>query len=572
VIRAGSVRSGAASRLIVAAVLVTAAVPAAAQLPEDLVFDANILFDNDLGAWGTESGGAGCMGGLYTTTDLGTVKFTRNQLVDPKLNPAAYTLTAPRWDPQAGSPALGRWGATVVRASSFDPWFQDVCYRGAVPFTAGVDANDWTTGWTYYNQAGGAGRTDLDFGKMAVMVTADITSNTTWTSGNNYFLVGRVGVTAGNTLTIEPGTAILGSGVGSYLVIERGARLVANGTRSAPIIFTSGQPLGSMNPGDWGGVVLQGEGSANCSGTMSPGCGLTGGGAQCQSEGGAGVFGGDDDNFDKGSIRYARVEYSGFQIAPNNELNCWTMNAVGKNTVLEYLQADHGSDDGFEWFGGTARCRYLVATSNQDDNLDWQMGYRGFVQFAVVQLNPNFPTDRGIEADNNEFAFNCPLRSNPVFSNLTLVGTGAVAGGTDGVHLRRGTAGVVVNSIIQGFSQRGLRVVNVETFDNCAGAQPPQFGCDVSDARPQTGDFVVSTGRNPTFGPTSISFVLPEAGHVTVRVFDATGRIVDTVADQTFEAGAHTLPWSAADRTAGAYFFRVETGARAASGRILVLR
>jgi hypothetical protein len=501
------------------------------------------------------------------------VKFTRNRTVNPLLNSAAFDLVNPRWNPLAGSPALGQWGAAPIRASAFDPWFQDVCHIGALPFTGGVDANDWTTGWTYYNQNGGAGRTDLDFGKASVMVTTDVVANATWTNSNNYFLVGRIGVDSTVTLTIQAGTAVLGSGVGSYLVIERGARLIADGTRTNPIIFTSGQPLGSQNPGDWGGVVLQGEGRANCSGTVSPGCGLTTASAQCQSEGGAGVFGGVDDDFDKGIMRYARVEYSGFLIAPNNELNCLTMNAVGKNTTLEYLQADHGSDDGFEWFGGTARCRYLVATNNQDDNLDWQMGYRGFVQFAVVQVNGNFATDRGIEADNNEFALNCEYRSNPVLSHLTLIGTGTLPGGTDGVHLRRGTAGVVVNSIVQGWTGRGLRVANAETFDNCAGAQPPLFTCDTSDAGPATReDFVVSTGRNPTFGSTSISFHLPQAGHVVVRVFDAAGRMVDTLADRTFEAGAHTLPWSAAERAAGAYFFRVDAGNRSANGRVLVLK
>lgn len=571
-IRRGSVRAGLSTWLAMG-IGTAAVVPAAAQLPEDLVFDGNILFDNDAGAYGTESGGAACAGGVFTTTQLATAMFTHNQTVDPKLDPAVYNLANPRWDPLTGSPALGPWGATPIRASAFDPWFQDVCYIGALPYTGGVDANDWTTGWIYTNQNGGAGRTDLDFSKAAVMVTTDVAANTTWTSSNNYFLVGRIGVTSGVTLTIQPGTAILGSGVGSYLVVERGGRLVANGTRTRPIIFTSGQPLGSQNPGDWGGVVLQGEGLANCSGTVSPGCGRTSATAECQSEGGAGVFGGADDDFDKGVIRYTRVEYSGFQVAPNNELNCWTMNAVGHNTTLEYLQADHGSDDGFEWFGGTARCRYLVSTSNQDDNLDWQMGFRGFVQFAVVQVNPNFPLDRGIEADNNEFAFNCELRSNPVMSNLTLIGTGALPGGTDGIHLRRGTAGVVINTIVQGWTGRGLRVVNLETFDNCAGAQPPLYSCQPSDAGPGArGDFVVSTGRNPTFGSTSISFDLPETGRVVVRVFDAAGRVVDTLADRVFEAGAHTLPWSASGRAAGAYFFRVDAGDRAANGRVLVLK
>src|SRR5262245_21726403 len=181
VIQRGSVRAGLSTWLVFGMVAATA-LPAAAQLPEDLVFDGNILFDNDAGAYGTESGGTGCPGGIYTTTDLGTVKFTHNRTVNPLLNPAVYDLANPRWNPLAGSPALGQWGATPIRASSFDPWFQDVCYVGAVPFTGGIDANDWTTGWTYTNQNGGTGRTDLNFGKPAIMVTTDVSSNTTWTN------------------------------------------------------------------------------------------------------------------------------------------------------------------------------------------------------------------------------------------------------------------------------------------------------------------------------------------------------------------------------------------------------
>ncbi len=548
------------------------ALGATAQAQESLVFDGNILHDNNAGSYGAESGGPACTGGIYTTTQLATVKFTRNQSVDPLLNPQVYTLGNPRWDPQLGSPALTPWGGKPLKASDINSWFQDVCYIGALNYTGGVDANDWTAGWTYYNQNGGLGRTDINLALPAVNVLSDITANRTLSPDSLYYLVGRIAVQPPATLTVLPGTVVLGSGVGSYLVIERGAKINANGTRTQPIIFTSGSNFGSQTPGDWGGVVLHGRAQANCAAVMS--CALTTAVASCVSEGNAGSFGGTDDTDDKGVIRYARVEYSGLVIATDNELNCWTMNAVGSQTVMEYMQACFGSDDGFEWFGGNSRNKWLVANANQDDNLDWQMGARGLVQFAVVSQTALAGTDKAIEADNNEFNFNCTLRSNMKMSNLTLVGPGPASStiGGPGVNLRRGTAGTVVNSIIQGFTGAGLRIQNAETFAVCAGTAPSALSC-TSDAGPGAGNsFTVSTGQNPTFERTSIQFSLPDARRVRVNVFDAAGRLVDTLADADFDAGAHSLPWNAQGKASGAYFFRVTAGADTETGRILVLR
>jgi hypothetical protein len=563
--------------LLCAGALLAAAMPAGAQLPEKLVLDGNIFWDNDAGSYSATSGGLTCPGGAYTVTDLATVKFTRNRDIDPKLNAAVYDFSNPRWDPQAGSPALGLWGALLVRPSSFDAWFEDVCYAGAVNYTGGDDSKDWTRDWTYYNTAGGLGRTDINLAKPLVTVTTDVAANTVWSNANNYALVGRIAVLGGVTLEIQPGTVVLGSGVGSFLVIERGGRLQAEGTRAEPIIFTSDADFtqGFQAPGDWGGVVLNGRAVANCSGTISPKCGLTDDTHPCQSEGDVlSFFGGADDDDNSGSLKYCRVEYAGFELSPNNELNAWTFNAVGRGTTVDYIQGHAGSDDNLEWFGGAVRCKHLVSTAGQDDNIDWQMGFRGFIQFAVCQLSAL--SDRGIEADNNEFGFNCAGRSNPVLANLTLIGRGPQAGGAQGITLRRGTAAVIVNSIVQGFSSNGLQIQNEETFANCAGATPPLHSCNnATDTQAGGGreGFTASIGRNPTFGPTTLSFRLPEPRHVTVRVFDVTGRLVGTLADGRFAAGPHTLDWDPSPQVpAGAYFYQVAAGPENATGRILVLK
>jgi hypothetical protein len=227
------------------------------------------------------------------------------------------------------------------------------------------------------------------------------------------------------------------------------------------VVLTSDQDptLGAMAPGDNGGVVIHGRAIANCANTA--------GGDSCVSEGGAGFFGGGDDNDNSGSIRYMRIEYSGKEISPDNELNSLIMNAVGRGTSIDFVEAFMGSDDSFEWFGGTARCSHLVGAGQDDDGLDWQLGYRGFVQFAVIQQHP-LRGDKGIEADNSEFNYAAPFRSNPTMANLTLIGTSPPNPGSvspnRGIHLRRGTAGTIVNSVIVGFNGPGLDLSDPETW------------------------------------------------------------------------------------------------------------
>ena len=144
--------------------------------------------------------------------------------------------------------------------------------------------------------------------------------------------------------------------------------------------------------GDWGGVVWQGRACANCANTAA--------GDSCVAEGGAGAYGGTDDSYNGGSMSYTRIEFCGFLLSANNELNCLTMNALGSQTNIHHVQTHEGLDDMFEWFGGTVSAKYLYAKGGDDDGLDFQMGYRGRVQFAVVQCTPQGLVDKAIEGDN----------------------------------------------------------------------------------------------------------------------------------------------------------------------------
>ena len=553
---------------------VTAA-PANAQ-GERVVFDGNILWNNSGGNYFNASGTCSdpAAGGpfTYTIRDLGNTYFANNDSVNPGLHANLYNIDTPRWDPQPGSPALCQSVGQSTIVQRPDPWFDKALFIGAIP-PRNDPSEDWTTGWTYYNNAGGAGRTDINYTKPVVILQGPQASQTL-TTANNYLLRGKVNVAPGHTLTINAGVVLFGEfATTGYLVIDRGAKIMALGTRDLPIILTSSNAPGSMAPGDNGGLVIHGRAIANCANTAA--------GDSCVSEGGAGAYGGGDDDDDSGVVRYMRIEYSGKEIAINNELNSLTMNAVGRNTKFEFIQAHQGSDDSFEWFGGTARCKYLIATGQQDDGLDWQMGFRGFVQFAVSQMHPN-TGDKGIEADNNEFNFNAINRSNPVFSNLTLVGTNPPtpgAGSTNiGVHLRRGTAGTILNSIIVGFRGPGLRLENPETFANCPGPQPA-VACTPGVTAVEASETTLPSKLralaypNPASGPSNLSFQLASDRRVKIQIFDVNGRLVETLVDRSMGAGAHTVPWAPRGSQTGNYYFRVSTeDGQAQSGKITYVK
>jgi len=171
-------------------------------------------------------------------------------------------------------------------------------------------------------------------------IKGSITSNTVWAAKNKYLLEGFVYVESGATLTIEPGTIIKGDkATKATLIVKPGGKLIAEGTKTKPIVFTSNQTKGSRNYGDWGGVVLLGKAKVNKTPATIEGENIT-------------QFGGTDDNDSSGILKYVRIEYSGIAFETDKEINGLTMGGVGKGTVLEYIQVSYNGDDGFEWFGG----------------------------------------------------------------------------------------------------------------------------------------------------------------------------------------------------------------------------
>lgn len=251
------------------------------------------------------------------------------------------------------------------------------------------------------------------------------------------------------TLSIQAGTVLFGSAGNDYLVVNRGSRIQAVGTAASPIIFTARDNiLGTTtdaSQGLWGGVILLGRAPISDCNTAVPG-----GSSGCQQvvEGTTGsLYGGSAPNDNSGTMQYVQIRYSGFAIAPGNELQGLTMGGVGQLTTIDHIQVHNSSDDGIEIFGGRVNTKYLVITGADDDNLDTDLGYRGTHQFVIGIQRPNAPDgDSMLEADSNNNEDALPRQYTRV-SNATFVQSKTSSGG-NAMLLRGGTDYALLNSVI----------------------------------------------------------------------------------------------------------------------------
>jgi len=292
--------------------------------------------------------------------------------------------------------------------------------------------------------------------KPVVVVTGSVAGTENWTSNNYYVLRGAVFVPEGATLNIAAGTRIIGeSGSVGTLIVLKGGRLNAIGTRTAPIVFTSDQPVGGRSRGDWGGLIINGRAPINVEG------------GEASGEADTGVYGGSNPNDNSGSLRYVRVEFAGVEFSPDNELNGIAFQGVGRGGSYEYIQVHMNRDDALEWFGGTADIKYAIASNAADDSFDWTFGWTGRAQFVVVHQRGD-DADQGIEADNNEFNNNLLPRSNPQIYNMTLCGDPDRNEGGESVraaNIRRGTAVTLRNFLVTGFKTTGIQFDGAATLD-----------------------------------------------------------------------------------------------------------
>lgn len=287
------------------------------------------------------------------------------------------------------------------------------------------------------------------------VITGTLNESKTLTKDKNWVLKGYVYIPSGVTLTIEAGTTIKSDvEQKGALCVERGGKLIANGSATEPIVFTSGRAAGSRAPGDWGGIVLLGRARTNRTSTPVIEGGLDR------------PYGGTDDNDNSGSLRFVRIEYAGIAAFQNSEINALTLGGVGKGTVLENIQVIYGNDDAYEFFGGTVDAKNLVAFATADDDYDFDFGYTGRIQHAVALRDPEFVDEgdagNGIESDNDNPYTGARPYTRPVLSNFTFVGpnnaANTAANHNFGNRWRRASRFAIRNSIMIGWQKGGFSI------------------------------------------------------------------------------------------------------------------
>ena len=290
-------------------------------------------------------------------------------------------------------------------------------------------------------------------------ITGNITTTTTLTSDKEWILRGYVYVKEGATLIIQAGT-IIKSDIAEKgaLCIERGGKIIAEGTAAKPIIFTSGKIAGERSPGDWGGIVILGKAKTNRA-------------SEPTIEGGIGrPFGGSDDGDNSGILKYVRIEYAGIAALPNSEINALTLGGVGSGTVIEHVQTVYANDDAFEFFGGTVSPKNLYAFATADDDFDFDFGYTGTVINGIAKRDPLFVDNgdagNGVECDNDGVGSPAQPFTHPKLIGMVLVGPNnatALANHNLGLRFRRATQFTVKNSTIYGWMKGGLSLESNET-------------------------------------------------------------------------------------------------------------
>merc|ERR1719238_2057987 len=415
---------------------------------------------------------------------------------DPSLMlvPASINVNVAFLDPRPMSSSSRVY--TDFEPKPSDSFFDEANYLGA------FDKKLWISGWSWLSD-----NRRIPANIYGPTLSGDITADTLVKATDMTLLIGQTFVRTGSTLTIEPGATIYGysddgAGKAPAIVIDKGAKIIANGVKGAPITMTSGlEPRHLPRRGTWGGLIILGN--APTAHDYS----VTGASAKYYVEGianhpyGNTVADGDADD-DSGILRYVRVWYAGAVVGEDNEINGITFAGVGSGTTVEYIEVAFNKDDGVECFGGTVNMKYVSLISNGDDQLDTDHGYTGKLQFVFALLGT--AAHHGTEMDSKTNGdLDSQPRSYPQLYNALFIGQKDIPRSQltdpessddkkDGVlRLREGTGGQFGNIIIT-----NVRDVGVQN-DNCGSETK------VQDA-PGDANSLYFSNKNIIFGASTL--------------------------------------------------------------------
>jgi len=307
--------------------------------------------------------------------------------------------------------------------------------------------SNWMTNWTAFNPA------KIEYSEATNIIAGTIDKDTRLTKRNTYQLVGVVYVTNNATLTIEPGTVIRGDDkTCGTLVITNGAKIMAEGLETDPIVFTSNKEIAERKPGDWGGIIILGKAPINTIGGIHI--------LPFDLEPMLNHYGGQDAEDNSGVVKYVRVEYAGRKLSSLKELNGISLAGVGRKTVLSNIQISYSNDDSFECYGGDLNMNNLISYRTTDDDFDFTQGAQININNSIAIRHP-FSSDvsgsRCFEVDSYDKIGNTDMTKKLTkinAGNITLVNLEENNQGLvrESIYVRENTFFILSNSIVSGFT------------------------------------------------------------------------------------------------------------------------
>lgn len=320
-------------------------------------------------------------------------------------------------------------------------------------YTKGIngDAN-WLNMWTNFNPK------TANYNEASIIINGVISTNMTLKKENVYILVGNVYVAPNVTLTIQPGTLIrCDTGTLTTLVVTKGAKIIAEGTETDPIIFTSNKDSGDRNPADWGGIIILGDAPINKTGGVAT--------LDFELDPQKALYGGDNKESDSGILKYVRIEFSGKRTSANKPINGLSLAGVGSKTKLEYIQVTSSDEDSFQFYGGYVNANNLVSVRSADDDFDFTQGVQCNLSNSIAIRSPFLSDSYGsrcfemetVDTRKGEVLDPKKEMTRVNATNITMMHTEDI--GTDiqglkheAILIRENTFLTLTNSVISGFS------------------------------------------------------------------------------------------------------------------------
>lgn len=319
--------------------------------------------------------------------------------------------------------------------------------------TKGISGDtNWLNMWTNFNPK------TTSYNDASVIITGTINSNMTLKKENVYVLVGTVYVAPNVTLTIQPGTLVrCDTATLTTLVVTKGAKIIAEGTETDPIVFTSNKNSGDRNPGDWGGIILLGDAPINKTGGI--------GTLDFELDPQKALYGGDNKDSDSGILKYIRIEFSGKKTSANKPINGLSLAGVGSKTKLEFIQVTSSDEDSFQFYGGYINTSHLVSLRSADDDFDFTQGVQCNMSNIIAIRSPFLSDSYGsrcfemetVDTRKGEVLDSKKEMTRVNATNITMMHTEDIGADIQGLKheailIRENTFLTLTNSVISGFS------------------------------------------------------------------------------------------------------------------------